>query len=149
MSDTVERPGRMKNTLAVAARAAGLSAGTCGICRRRKRLRLKRDHATHGGDRPPARRATTPAPPVAGAASAPAAKQPRGGLRSDETPLTGDTATKVKQAALAKLPRADVIRVETDADGRAAHEAHVVTSDGAPATVFVGKDVAVVSVEQR
>ena len=40
--------------------------------------------------------------------------------RSDETALTGDTATKVKDAALAKTGGGTVERVETDGDGHAA-----------------------------
>ena len=40
-----------------------------------------------------------------------------------------------------------MIRVETDADGNAAFEAHVVQSDGKPATVYVSKAFEVVKVE--
>jgi uncharacterized membrane protein YkoI len=69
--------------------------------------------------------------------------------RSDETALTGDTAAKVKDAALAKTGGGTVERVETDADGHAAYEAHVVEQDGTPATVYVDKQFNVVSVETR
>jgi hypothetical protein len=74
---------------------------------------------------------------------------PRGGQRSDETLLTGDTAEKVRAAALAELDGATIERVETDADGHAAYEAHVVKSDGTPATVYVNEQFEVVSVESR
>jgi hypothetical protein len=79
--------------------------------------------------------------------SAPSAQQPWGGQRSDETLLTGDAAAKVRELALAKVSGGTVIRVETDADGNAAYEAHMVKSDGTPVTVYVDKDFSVVSVE--
>src|SRR4249919_1433991 len=79
--------------------------------------------------------AAVQAVPIATTPSAPSAQHPWGGQRSDETLLTGDTAAKVKQAALAKVENATVERVETDADGHAAYEAHVIKQDGTPATV--------------
>ena len=68
--------------------------------------------------------------------------------RSDETPLTGDTATQVEHAALAKTGGGTVVRVETDADGHAPYEAHIVKSDGSEVTVYVDKQFNVVGVEQ-
>ena len=70
-----------------------------------------------------------------------------GGQRSDETPLTGDTLSKVSAAALAKVPGGKVVRAETDADGNAAYEAHMTNASGAPVTVYVDKDFNVVSVD--
>src|SRR5512133_1629896 len=67
--------------------------------------------------------------------------------RSDETLLTGDTAAKVRAAALAKVSGGTIERVETDADGHAAYEAHMVRSDGSRVTVYVDKSFDVVSVE--
>jgi uncharacterized membrane protein YkoI len=67
--------------------------------------------------------------------------------RADETPLTGDTAAQVRKAALAKVSNATIERVETDADGNAAYEAHMVKSDGTRVTVYVNKSFEVVSVE--
>jgi hypothetical protein len=61
--------------------------------------------------------------------------------RSDETLLTGDTADKVKAAALAKYPGATVLRVETDADG--VYEAHLTKADGTRVTVEVDKSFTV------
>jgi hypothetical protein len=61
--------------------------------------------------------------------------------RPDEKLLTGDTADKVKAAALAKYPGATIQRVETDSDG--VYEAHLTTSAGERVTVEVGKDFAV------
>ena len=80
-------------------------------------------------------------------AAAPSAQQPWGHQRSDETPLTGDALAKVKALAQAKVPGGTIIRVETDADGNAAYEAHMVKADGTPATVYVNKQFEVVSVQ--
>ena len=55
-----------------------------------------------------------------------------------ETLLTDGDATKVKQAALDKVPGATVIRVETDSDG-SAYEAHLRKSDGSEVTVKFNK----------
>ena len=70
-----------------------------------------------------------------------------GPQRSDETLLTGDTASKVRAAAVAKEPNATVSRVETDADGHAAYEVHMVRSDGTLVTVYVDKQFEVVGVD--
>jgi hypothetical protein len=80
-------------------------------------------------------------------AAAPKVRQPWGHQRSDETLLTGDTAAKVRQLALAKVPGGTIVRVETDADGNAAYEAHMVKADGTPVTVYVSKQFDVVSVQ--
>jgi hypothetical protein len=84
-----------------------------------------------------------------GAGAPAAAPQGWGAQRSDETLLTGDTAAKVTAIAQAKLPGATVDRVETDADGHAAYEAHVTKSDGTLATVYVDKNLNFVSIESR
>jgi hypothetical protein len=67
--------------------------------------------------------------------------------RSDETVLTGDTASKVTAAAKTEVPGATIERVETDADGHAAYEAHMVKSDGSRITVYVNKQFEVVGTE--
>ena len=81
--------------------------------------------------------------------NSPAASSPRpwGPQRSDETPLTGDALAKVKALAQAKVPGGTIIRAETDADGNAAYEAHMVEADGTPVTVYVNKQFEVVSVQ--
>lgn len=89
--------------------------------------------------------ATTPtAPPAAGSTRGGPMSPHPGDLsqpqRPDETLLTGDTAAKVRAAALAKYPGATVQRVETDSDG--VYEAHVV-SGGKQLVVQVGKDFTV------
>ena len=59
-----------------------------------------------------------------------------------ETLLTGDTAAKVKAAALAKVP-GTVQRVETNVDSSAPYEAHIVKSDGSELTVEINSDYSV------
>ena len=70
---------------------------------------------------------------------------PSRSMRPDEHLLSGTTATKVKAAALAKYPKATVQRVETDSEG--VYEAHIVTADGSPLIVQVGKDFTVTGTE--
>ena len=65
----------------------------------------------------------------------------------NEQALSGDTADKVKAAALAKVPGSTVLRVETDEGG--VYEAHVRKTDGTEAEVHVDKDFAVTSVDTR
>ena len=84
-----------------------------------------------------------------GNSSAPAANRGLAGFppqRADETLLTGDTAAQVRKAALAKVS-GTIERVETDADGNAAYEAHMVRSDGTRVTVYVDKSFDVVSIK--
>jgi uncharacterized membrane protein YkoI len=66
-----------------------------------------------------------------------------------ETPLTGDTATKAKAAALAKVGgTADSATTETDSsDATAAYEVHVTKADGTHVTVIEDKSFAVLTVE--
>jgi hypothetical protein len=88
---------------------------------------------------------------LGGGAYATAASQSSGSSASPGNPneqaLTGDTAEKVKAAALAKLPGATILRVETDEGG--VYEAHVRKTDGTEAEVHVGKDFTVTSVDTR
>ena len=72
----------------------------------------------------------------------------RGGGRSDETPLTGQTAARVRAAAIARAPGGTVERLETDGDGNAAYEAHIRRSDGSRITVYVNRQFEVVGVEE-
>ena len=51
------------------------------------------------------------------------------------------------KAALAEVSGGTIDRVETDADGNAAYEAHMTKSDGTRVTVYVNKSFDVVSVE--
>ena len=61
-----------------------------------------------------------------------------------ETLLTGDAATKAKDAALAAVPGATVIRVETDS-GDAEYEAHLKKADGTEVTVLMDANFTVTS----
>jgi hypothetical protein len=126
MMDKQKRWRSLERTVAVTAIAVGVAAGSYGVA----------SAASRSGSSSATR-------PVA----APSARQPWGHQRSDETLLTGDTAAKVRQLALAKVPGATIVRVETDADGNAAYEAHMVKADGTPATVYVSKALEVVSVQ--
>ena len=63
-----------------------------------------------------------------------------------ETLLTDGTATKVKQAALDKVPGATVLRVETDSEG-SPYEAHLQRSDGTQVTIKVNKQFEATDVE--
>ena len=66
--------------------------------------------------------------------------------RPNETPLTGETAAKVKAAALAKVS-GTVLRVETDDGG--VYEAHVRRADGTEVEVKVDKSFAVTAVQEH
>lgn len=63
-----------------------------------------------------------------------------------ETLLTGDTAAKVRAAALARVP-GTVERVETNVDDSTPYEAHIVKSDGTRVIVEVNRDYSVSRVE--
>ncbi|MDQ1357373.1 MAG: hypothetical protein QOG44_1746 [Acidimicrobiaceae bacterium] len=101
---------------------------------------------------PPA--AGTPAAGAAGAAggagAAGAAHDPtQGGHMANgitEVLLTGDTATKVRAAALAAVPGGTIERVENDAEG-SPYEAHMTKADGTHVTVKVGADFKVTTIE--
>jgi uncharacterized membrane protein YkoI len=62
-----------------------------------------------------------------------------------ETLLSGDVASKVRAAALAKVS-GTVERVETNVDSSAPYEAHIRKSDGTEVEVQVNKDYSVSAV---
>ena len=64
-----------------------------------------------------------------------------------ETLLSGGVASKVRAAALAKVP-GTVERVETNVDSSAPYEAHIRKSDGTEVEVQVSKDYKVVAVNE-
>ncbi len=97
----------------------------------------------------PAASSSTAAPSGQPSGQPPQADPSKGGHQANgitESPLTGDTATKVTAAAKAAVPGATVERVETDAEG-ATYEAHMVKSDGTHVTVKVNADFSVKTVE--
>ena len=59
--------------------------------------------------------------------------------------LSGDVASKVRAAALAKVP-GTVERVETNVDSSAPYEAHIRKADGTEVEVQVSKDYSVAAV---
>ncbi len=135
---------RVPRFLVVAALVVGAALGSYGIAAA----------ASGSGSASTTARSATAAPAAAPAPPQPppgaTAQNPWGNQRSDETLLTGDTAAKVEQLALAKVGSgATVVRVETDADGHSAYEAHIVKADGIPVTVYVDKSFTVVGVETR
>ena len=69
-----------------------------------------------------------------------------GASGQQEQPLTGTTAAKVKEAALAKVSGGTVERVETDVDHGSPYEAHLRKSDGSELEVLVNKDFEVTAV---
>jgi hypothetical protein len=118
---------RLPKIAAVAALALGLTAGSYGI----------------------AAAASNDSGSGTGTTTSPGGSSPWGAQRSGETPLTGDALAKVTSAAKEKVPGGTVIRVETDADGNAAYEAHMTKADGTPVTVYVNKQFEVVSTGTR
>jgi len=120
----------------LAALAFGIAAGTYGIA-----------NAASGSANGSSAASITPQFAASGPAAAPNGGQPWGRQRSDETPLTGDALSKVTALAKAKVPGGTIVRVETDADGNSAYEAHMVKADGSPVTVYVNQQFEVVSVE--
>ena len=63
-----------------------------------------------------------------------------------EVLLTGDTADKVRAAALAAVPGGTIQRVENDAEG-SPYEAHMTKADGTQVTVKVDSNFKVTSME--
>jgi hypothetical protein len=134
LSPTLGKP------LALGAMVVGLVGGSYGIA------------SAASGSGSSTGSSTTPSPPAGTPAGPPgaSASNPWGNQRSDETLLTGDSLAKVKAAAVAKAGSgATIVRIETDADGHAAYEAHMVKADGTPVTVYVNKSYDVVGVESR
>jgi uncharacterized membrane protein YkoI len=116
---------RLRKTIAALAVVGALAVGASAVANA-----ASNDTTTQGQAAPPAQ-ATAPQDLSHG---------------PGETLLTGDTAAKVKQAAIEKVPSATVIRVETDSDG-AAYEAHLQKTDGSYVTVEVDKQFQVTGVE--
>jgi hypothetical protein len=129
---TSTRPSLQK-AAALLALVAGVGAGSYGVAA-----------AASGTTASTTTTTTTAAPPAPPGATA---QNPWGSRRSDETALTGDALSKVQAIAEAKVPGGTVVRVETDADGVAAYEAHMTKADGSPVTVYVDGNFAFVSMQ--
>jgi hypothetical protein len=129
---------RLTRPVLAAALAVGAGAGSYGVA------------SAASGSGTTTTTTTTASTPSTSRPSAPpgaSAKNPWGNQRSDETLLTGDALAKVKAVALAKVSGGTIVRVETDADGHAAYEAHMTKADGSPVTVYVDENFNFVSVE--
>lgn len=131
--ESPRRPNSLARLAAAAAVAIGLGVGSYGIA-----------NAASGSGTTSTPTATNAAPTAPRGANTGA---PWGHQRSDETLLTGDALAKVTAIAKAKVSGGTVVRVETDADGVAAYEAHMTKADGSPVTVYVDKDFEFVSVQ--
>ena len=71
------------------------------------------------------------------------------GQRPAQTQLTGDTADKVKAAALDKVPGGTVLRVEEGGPSGSAYHAHVRKSDGTEVVVLVNSSFEATAVQTR
>ncbi len=109
---------RVRTWLVTAAVVAGATVGAAGVA-----------NAASGGSTSTGSSGSGRAP-AQGFAGSPATVTHGPG----ETLLTGSAAASAKQAALAAVPGATVIRVETDSSG-AAYEAHLTKADGTQVTV--------------
>ena len=125
---------QVPKSLAVAAMVIGIAGGSYGIA-----------SAANGGSSSTSTATTTTPSQTAPPSGTPSSGQPFGHQRSDETVLTGDALAKVTAAAKAKVPGGIVVRVETDADGHATYEAHMLDASGNPITVYVNSSYEVVS----
>jgi len=132
-------------TVVVGALALGIIGGGYGIANAATGTGSTSSDAATATTLPAVSSATT----AATASTTTTAQQGFGGQRADETPLTSDALTKVTAAAKAKVPGGTIVRVETDADGHAAYEAHMTAADGSQTTVYVDNSFNVVSVEMR
>jgi hypothetical protein len=131
--ESPKRPNGLARFAAAAAIAIGLGVGSYGIA-----------SAASGSGTTSTPTATNSAPAAPPGANGGA---PWDHQRSDETLLTSDALAKVTAIAKAKVAGGTIIRVETDADGVAAYEAHMTKADGSPVTVYVDKDFNFVSVQ--
>ena len=78
--------------------------------------------------------------------TSPATERPR---RAPDVALTGETADKVKAAALAKVPGATVLRVEEGGPDGSTYHAHVRKADGTEVVVLVNASFEATSVQTR
>jgi hypothetical protein len=133
MSTSTKRPS-VNKAAALIAMVVGLAAGSYGVASAASGSGSSSTTTTTAAP-------STPAPPGASSSN------PWGHQRSDETLLTGSALAKVTAIANSKVPGGTIVRVETDADGVAAYEAHMTKADGSPVTVYVDSSFQFVSVK--
>ena len=85
---------------------------------------------------------------LAGAATNGGSSKPSS-TRPHPAALTGDTADKVKAAALEKVPGATVLRLEAGGPDGSTYHAHVRKADGTEVTVLVNASFEATSVQTR
>ena len=136
MRTTSHTSRSLRSVLVTVALALGIGFGSYGIA----------SAATGSGSSTTTTTTTTPGTSTPAEPPGASAANPWGNQRSDETVLTGDALAKLKAIALDKVPGGTVVRVETDADGHAAYEAHMLKADGTPTTVYVDASFNFVSV---
>ncbi len=117
---STSRPRAWVTTLAV---AAAVTVGAAGIA----------SAASHTSSSKSTSSSTSTSRPMNGTATF-AQNPARVTHGPGEALLTGTTASRARAAALAAVPGATVIRVETDSAG-AAYEAHLTKADGSQVTV--------------
>src|SRR5919204_1547617 len=116
---------RLRSWIVTPALAAGLAVGAAGVAS----AASDGSSSTFGGT--PAAQMPDPATMIHG---------------PGETLLTGTAAVRARAAALAAVPGATVMRVETDS-GRAAYEAHLRKANGSEVTVKLDRDFNVSAVQ--
>jgi hypothetical protein len=137
-TSSTSKPRSYRSVLVSLAVALGVAFGSYGVA-----------SAATGSSSSSTTTNSTPATSTPAAPPGASAANPWGNQRSDETVLTGDALAKVKAIALDKVSGGTIVRIETDADGHAAYEAHMVKADGTAATVYVDSNFNFVSVETR
>jgi hypothetical protein len=137
-TSSTSKPRSYRSVLVSLAVALGVAFGSYGVA-----------SAASGSSSSSTTTGSTAATSTPAAPPGPSSANPWGNQRSDETVLTGDALAKVKAIALDKVSGGTIVRVETDADGHAAYEAHMVKADGTPTTVYVDSNFNFVSVETR
>jgi hypothetical protein len=128
---------RARAWLLTVAAAAGIAVGAAGIAS------AATDSGSSSAGNRPAANGYQQAPPAQDGSRPDPATMKNG---PGETLLTGDTADKVKAAALESVPGGTIIRVETDSEG-SPYEAHVRKADGTEVTVKVDQDFKVTATE--
>ena len=116
---------RLRSWIVTPALAAGLAVGAAGVAS----AASDGSSSTFGGT--PAAQMPDPATMIHG---------------PGETLLTGTAAVRARAAALAAVPGAIVMRVETDS-GSAAYEAHLRKANGSEVTVKLDRDFNVTAVQ--
>jgi len=148
---TTPRPRRSRALFAAAGIATGLTLGTAGLAAAATNSSTSSSSTSSTGSSTTAPSSSTPSgsrPATPPKGAAPSGQDPAAMAHGPgETLLTGDTAAKVKAAALAAVPGATVVRVETDSSGASTYEAHLKKADGSYVTVEVNSSFTVTGTE--